>query len=334
MHRQVLLVVAGWAAIAGSVNAQPLDRTASFLSGGSPGGGKCTVGLVVDAAAEVEIRGNRAVLRNLAGQPPQWRQFACTDAMPQNPANFQFVGINGRGRQVLYTDPRNGGGAAVIRIEDPADGSGVYTFDIVWTTGYGQGPNRSDQGGGRYGGGPGRRFTTNQAVQVCESSIRQQAEQRFRTSNINFRGTSLDDNPGRQDWVIGWFDVQRASSRGETYSFSCSVNFDTGQVRSAQIGPLDRTGRGGQGRRFSTQQAVQVCESSIRQQAEQRFNTRNITFRGTALDDNPGRPAWVMGMFEVRHSPGRGETYRFSCSVNFDTGQVRSAQIGTREGNR
>jgi hypothetical protein len=239
MFRQVLLVAAGWAAIAGSVQAQPLERTASFLNGGSPGGGKCTIGIVVDAATEVEIRGNRAILRNLAGQPPQWRQFACTDALPQNPANFQFAGTSGRGRQVLFSDPRNNGGAAVIRIEDPADGAGTYTFDIMWGGGFAQGQNRNGQGGGRFGGGPGRRFTTEQAVQVCESSIRQQAEQQLRTRSITFRGTTLDDNPGRQDWVIGRFDIQRPMAARETYSFSCSVNFDTGQVRSAQIGPRE-----------------------------------------------------------------------------------------------
>jgi hypothetical protein len=91
---------------------------------------------------------------------------------------------------------------------------------------------------------------------------------------------------------------------------------------------------GGPRRRFTTEQAVEVCESSIRQQAEQRFRTPNIKFRGTTLDDNPGRQDWVMGMIDVHRSPGRAETYRFSCSVNFDTGQVRSAQIGTREGYR
>jgi len=333
MYRQVLLVLAGWAAIAASVQGQTFERTATFLGGGSPDRGKCTIEVVVDTAADVEIRGDRAILRNIAGQPPQWRRFECTGALPRNPADFRFEGIDGRGRQSLVRDPRNSGGVAVIRIEDTAGGAEGYTFDIMWG-GYAQAPIRGDQGGGRYGGGPGRRFTTEQAVQVCESSIQQQAQQRFRTPNVNFRGTALDDNPGRQDWVMGVFDVRRANGRDETYNFSCSVNFDTGQVRSAQIGTIERSARGRRGQRFTTEQAVQVCESSIRQQAEQRFRTRNINFRGTALDDNPGRQDWVMGMFDVRRSTGRDETYRFSCSVNFDTGQVRSARIESRAGNR
>ena len=198
------------------------------------------------------------------------------------------------------------------------------------------GANRSQRAHRRRRTLGGGRFTTQQAVQVCESSIRQQAEQRFRTHNVDFRGTALDNNPGRQDWVMGMFDVRTSLGRDETYRFSCSVNFDTGQVRSAQIGARERIaggGRSGSGR-FTTQQAVQVCESSIRQQAEQRFRTDSINFRGTALDNNPGRQDWVMGTFDVRASLGRNETYSFSCSVNFDTGQVRSAQIGAREGYR
>ncbi|MCX6636467.1 MAG: hypothetical protein NT090_15515, partial [Acidobacteria bacterium] len=139
MYRQVLLVAAGWAAIAGSVHAQTFERTASFLGGGSPGRGKCTIEVVVDTAAEVEIRGDRAILRNIAGQPPQWRRFECTGPLPPNPADFRFAGVDGRGRQNLVRDPRNSGGAAVIRIEDTAGGAEGYTFDIMWGGGYAPG---------------------------------------------------------------------------------------------------------------------------------------------------------------------------------------------------
>jgi hypothetical protein len=40
----------------------------------------------VDGAAEVEIRSDAALLRNLEGQPPQWRRFVCNASMPVNPA--------------------------------------------------------------------------------------------------------------------------------------------------------------------------------------------------------------------------------------------------------
>lgn len=253
MFRRLLLVVASCGAIAGIVQAQSVQRKATFLGGGSPNQGKCTVEVVVDTAAEVEIRGDTATLRTVAGQPAQWRRFECTGALPRNPSDFRFAGVDGRGRQQLMRDPRNGG-VAVVRIEDTKGGSEGYTFDVFWGGGYGPGPIsggpgrfEQDRGGfdrngdGRVdrfdgpGGGRARRFTTEQAVQVCESSIRQQAERRFRTNNINFRGTALDDNPGRRDWVTGRFEVRPGYGRPEEYRFSCSVNFDNGVVRSATI---------------------------------------------------------------------------------------------------
>ena len=47
------------------------------------------------------------------------------------------------------------------------------------------------------------------------------------------------------------------------------------------------------------------------------------------LADNPGRNDWVMGRIDV-HPNGRGQVYDFSCSVNFDSGNVRTAQIESR----
>jgi hypothetical protein len=89
------------------------------------------VEVVVDGAAEVSIQGDTANLRNLSGANPQWRRFQCSGPLPQNPGDFRFTGVDGRGRQSLVRDPR-GGGPAVIRIEDPDNGSEGYTFDIEW----------------------------------------------------------------------------------------------------------------------------------------------------------------------------------------------------------
>lgn len=109
--------------------AQPMARRADIRGGGDRG--KCTIEVVVDGAAEVEIRGDTAVLRNLQGRPPEWRRFVCNSPMPPNPVEFRFAGIDGRGRQQLVRDPR-GGGPAVVRIEDPQNGSEGYTFDVMW----------------------------------------------------------------------------------------------------------------------------------------------------------------------------------------------------------
>jgi len=131
------------AAAVGLLSAQTFERRATYKFGGDPNRGKCTIEVVVDGAADVEIRGDNALLRNLSGQPPQWRRFECTGPMPANPANFRFAGVDGRGRQTLIRDPRNGG-VAVVRIEDKDNGSEGYTFDVFWDGSGGLPPARGD----------------------------------------------------------------------------------------------------------------------------------------------------------------------------------------------
>ena len=161
MLRNLCLTMGACAGLITSASAQQVwERTASIRGGGGPGG-KCTIEVVVDGAVEVEIRGDHAVMRNLAGQPPQWRRFECNSPMPNNPTGFRFQGIDGRGRQTLVRDPSNGG-PAVVRIEDPQSGSEGYTFDVMWAAGYpggypgGGNPGGGNPGGAYPGGGPGR----------------------------------------------------------------------------------------------------------------------------------------------------------------------------------
>lgn len=72
-----------------------------MMGGGSPDSGKCTIEVVVDDVAQVEIRGTTASLRTMSGQPAQFRRFECTVPMPAAPANFRFSGVDGRVRQTL-----------------------------------------------------------------------------------------------------------------------------------------------------------------------------------------------------------------------------------------
>ena len=271
-------------AAVGSLNAQNLQRKATMVNGGGPNQGKCTIEVMVDGGAQVEIRGDTGTLRDLNGQPPQWRRFECTGALPANPANFRFAGVDGRGSQTLVRDPRNGG-VAVVQIEDRQGGSEGYTFDLFWgnfqdnQSGYDQrgpgndqrgpgydqrGPGNDQRGPGydqrgpgqppivddRYrndprgpgqpygdrGGFPNReRFTAEQAVKVCQDSVRTQAYDRFRIRTVQIGRTSVDNNPGRNDWVNGELSVPRRFGRADTYRFNCSVNLENGQVRTAHI---------------------------------------------------------------------------------------------------
>ena len=82
-----------------------------------------------------------------------------------------------------------------------------------------------------------RQYTSDQAIQTCKDSIQQEAHERFGAAPVNFRQTNIDNNPGRNDWVVGTVAIKTSRWRpSEVYRFSCSVDFSTGRVRSAHIG--------------------------------------------------------------------------------------------------
>lgn len=172
-----------------ALSAQVVERTASMQGGGGPNNGKCTIEVVVDGAAQVEIRGDRAFLRNLSGRPAQWRRFECNSVMPPNPGNFEFRGIDGRGRQSLVSDPRGNRGAAVVLIEDPPNGQEGYTFDIMWSgqgyggQGYGAPPPPPPPQDGRYRGPEDRFARLFERVRADLS----QARNGFRKGNDEYR---------------------------------------------------------------------------------------------------------------------------------------------------
>jgi len=324
--KQLLIVAAAAGVMASAAGAQGFERRANITGGGGPDRGKCTIEVVVDGIAEVEIRGDFGIIRNIAGQPAQWRRFQCSSPLPRNPAGFRFQGIDGRGRQDLIRDPHNGG-SAVVRIEDSKGGSEGYTFDLIWGGGEMRQPDRfPERVPERYSDRqPSRRFTTEQAIEVCKDGVRRQAGGRWEGRRVEFLDMRLDDNPGRNDYILG-----RAESHGpggvERFRFSCSVNFDSGNVRSVQLDPVYE--ERGPSRRFTTEHAVNACRDSVRRLAAERYRGFRVDFINTRMDDNPGRNDWVVGAVDL--FTGRGDfegRFRFSCSVNFDTGQVRSADI-------
>jgi hypothetical protein len=359
MYR-LLSVFAAVTVVASQAGAQQYQRRATMVGGGSNDRGKCTIEVVVDGAADIEIRGDQGTIRNISGRPAEWRRFECSAPLPGNPADFRFAGVDGRGRQQLARDPRNGG-VAVVHIEDSAGGSEGYTFDLMWGGGNNSGPERGNNSavGGAIAGAiagainaenrdqdrdrmpqrAGGRFTTEQAVRECQDAVRRQAGDRFGGRGIEFLNTRIDDNPGRKDWVVGMIDVLHGQNGQERFRFSCSVNFDSGQMRSVQIDPMadrDRDrgperGADRMSRSFTTEQAVNVCQDSVRRQAGDRFGGRRVEFLNTRIDDNPSRNDWVIGTIDVIRGRDVSEgRYRFSCSVNFDSGQVRSVQIDPR----
>ncbi len=314
-------------ALAISAVAQPpQQRRATFLTGGRPGEGRCVVEVVVDGAAEVEIRGDNAILRNLKGQQPQWRRFECTSPLPQNAPGFRFRGIDGRGRQELFSAPQ-GNSPALVRIEDNDNGQEGYTFEVSWGVG---GPPPMVVNPGPPPPPPVRmerpRMAVDDAVRACQSYVREQAARRFRAYDITFRRTALDDQPGRNDWITGFFEA-RTRNVVRNYRFSCSVNFFDGDVRSADIQPAgpgpQAFGDVGAGR------AIQGCEASV----QDRLNHdgfHRIDFASVKIDDRPGRNDRVVGAATALDRD-RPVWFDFDCSVDLRDGVVRSAEVTRRE---
>jgi hypothetical protein len=260
------------------------QRQATMVGGGSPDRGKCTIEVVVDDVAQVEVRGTSATLRTLSGQPAQWRRFECTGAMPVNPANFRFSGVDGRGRQELIRDPRNGG-AAVVQIEDKDGGAEGYTFDLHWDA---RGPSSSGNGQNYPNAGPVTGGNPPNNYQDRES-----------------RG------PGNAP-AYGEPDRNRYSSQDQY-----RPNYrDSDYYRRYHHA-------------FGVDEAIRVCQQSVLNDATRRFQTNDIHFHRTAIDDKPGRNDWVTGTLDVHRGP-REERFGFSCSVDFDNGRVRSAVLDPR----
>jgi hypothetical protein len=328
MYARFVITLATFAAIAAPVSAQSYQRRAMVTGRDNSGGGKCTIEVVVDGVAEVEVRGDNATLRNVSGQPPQWRRFECSGVLPANPANFRFEGVDGRGRQELVRDPRNGG-SVVVRIEDPEGGAGEYKFDLTWGGGFPSG--RDGRGTPQYGERDrviDRRISMDQAVRVCQDSVRQQAATQFRTRDVAFRETRMDDNADRRDWIVGSLTIRRMLGREETYRFSCSIDFDNGRVRSAQI---DHTQSGGNPPEYGrvnpegNRRAVRSCQGAVEERLRSSGYER-VEFVSINVDDRPGRNDRVVGKAraEGRDHP---DTFDFSCSMNLEDGVVRSVDV-------
>ena len=105
-----------------AAQAQVSDQVRRATISGSGGtSGKCTIEVRVDIAAEVDVYGDSARLRTLAGQPATFTRMECNNPLPYRMTDFRFRGIDGRGTQRLVQDPRNNNSIAVIRIDDPRE---------------------------------------------------------------------------------------------------------------------------------------------------------------------------------------------------------------------
>jgi hypothetical protein len=232
MNKRAIMSAAFLFALTQALEATPITRRAT-ITGGGRGTGKCTIEVNVDDTAEVEISGDTGVLTTLSGQTSVWRRFQCNQPLPFNPGEFRFQGIDGRGSARLIRDPRSNRGTAVIRIEDRKGGREGYTFDLLWRGSEGGNwyPQQPPIPPGHYPHPGG--FPMAKAIQLCQDSVTNRLN-RDGYPYVTFERTIPDDKPGRNDWVIGAVKGRRGYE-ATRFSFSCSVDFSSGRVRSVDV---------------------------------------------------------------------------------------------------
>jgi hypothetical protein len=241
----------------GAITAMAQMQTIRATMTGGGGDGKCTFEVQVDGVAEVEIHGDTGTIRQLSGQRATWRRLTCNQPLPNNPGEFRFQGVDGRGRQQLVRDPNSSGGVAVIRIEDPQGGSEGYTGDITWRTGNSNWGGTGNWSGGRPGqaqgqGQPwGRRISSNEAMNICRDQVMQtRGVQRNRVS-VRLGNVERDGDSTVQ--------FSFTNGMGRTNSGFCNIS------GSGQITQFQMEGRQDRGR-VSLNQALESCQDETARQ--------------------------------------------------------------------
>lgn len=328
------------------------ERRQAVITGRS-GSPKCTIEVEVDEVADVEIQGSVARLHTLKGGPATWRRFECNQPMPPNPSGFRFQGIDGRGRQTLIGDPQSSG-AAVVRIEDPKAGREGYTFDIQW-----------DGLGGPVGGRPGMangypqpgypqagnpqpgypqapfpggdrdrdrdrdgRFGPEEASRQCSEAARDQLR-RNSYSDARVTDVKMDGEPGRGDWIYGTLSAQRGA-RVENFKFACSVDFQARRVGAVNVRVANDGyyGRDAERDRYSREGAFRACREAVQERLRRNGYT-DFNISRMDMDDRSGNNDSIVGGLAAQRD-GYSDNFEFSCSIDFDGGQVRSINVNRR----
>ena len=339
-----------------AAHAQVADQIRRATIAGSGGtSGKCTIEVRVDASAEIDIYGDSGRLRTVAGQPAAWTRMECSDALPAAMSDFRFRGIDGRGNVKLAQDPRNNNGMAVVRIDDTKGGAEGYTFSIEWSGASAAAPNGGFQnnqydltpnatgrrGAVRSGRGGIGNISTERAIDLCRNEVRTRGERDYGLRNIDITAAGVDTNSGRRDWVVGTFNDRSGSRRrgDSTYRFNCSVDYNSGQVRTVEI--LRADGSPVQGvsaaapysasapqaqSGYNQQQVFRVCQDAVVARTA-RDGYQNVSFSSTAVDNR--RADWVSGTLTASRGPVT-DTFDFGCSMDFGSARVRNVEVNRR----
>ncbi len=260
MKTTIVMAFLGFATFA---NAQSIRAT--ITGGDSNSDGKCTFEVEVDGSAEVEIRGDIGNIRQIAGQTATWRRLTCNQPLPNNPGNFRFKGIDGRGEQTLARDPNSSGGVAVIRINDPKGGSHAYTGDIEWRGGnYDFGGTGNWDTGRAPNDGWNNSIGNADALRICKQQVMQSRNVSANRVQVS-RGAAQQNGDSMVNFTFR--NANNVSRRG-----FCSIS-STGQILRFELernnngngngngnGNRNRNGNDNNNNRASWNQALNSCQ--------------------------------------------------------------------------
>jgi len=91
----------------------------------------------------------------------------------------------------------------------------------------------SGSGGGFFPSGGGSNWDTSTAINRCREAV----DNRLRNDGYNnpsFDSTNVDNNQGRNDWIIGSVRARRGNYT-DSFNFDCQVNLNNGAVRSVNV---------------------------------------------------------------------------------------------------
>lgn len=131
------------------------------------------------------------------------------------------------------------------------------------------------------------------------------------------------------------FDIEWSGASGgaPTGGFSTGASYPSTSGTGAGTGTrVSRSGRR-LTPNISSERAMDLCRTEVRNRAERDYNLRNVDITAAAIDTNPGRGDWVTGAFTDRTGYFRRTSgYRFNCAVDYNSGQVRTVEILRADG--
>lgn len=192
------------------------------------GKGQCDIRLQIDKEAEVRVRGDLVSVRTLSGREARDDGSECNEPLPgPDLQGFNVEVRDSRGEIVLLSPPsRRNDYAAVVRIRDSASGAGRYHFRLSWRI--------NGSGSARTGPPPRNPFGVQEAIQVCQEAVVSRIVDQHRYGDVEIRNIRAGDGPGRSDYVVGEASARRGFNRS-SFSFVCSVDFQSGRVRSVDV---------------------------------------------------------------------------------------------------